>query len=299
MTRRWSTTTVLAGVAALTLTGCAPSAGVDGDLSDGWGAPPEPVSFVPAAGACHPVEEEIGFLSTYDPVDCAESHLMETVHVGEFTGPDTDGATPPPSGSPGMRAARADCEQHVNDLLGGPWRSGPMTVRVVPPSGQAWSGGVRWFRCDLGQIRGLENPDLLVRTGDLKDALGEGSELAYHCFRPTFTGDDITEMAPSPCTEKHEAEFVGVWTAPESSYTAFANDTDRQHRECRKVIAAFAKVPDDSDLVYRVGTIIYQPTEAEWADGSRGSRCFLWRDTPKLTSSIKGAGTRGLPINYA
>nr|MDT0656417.1 septum formation family protein [Micromonospora sp. DSM 115978] len=299
MNRRLLTATALAGVATLALTGCANPAGVDGVLTDDWAAVAEPVGLVPKAGECHLRFEEVGYLHSYEPVDCGQSHQAETVHVGEFTGVNAGLAEPPESGSPGMKAARADCEERINEALGGPWRSGPMAVQVVLPSPQGWSGGARWYRCDVAQSRSPEDESVLIRSGSLKGSLAGASDLRYGCFRPTLVDGDVTEMAPVACTEKHRAEFVGVWDAPAGNYLAFIRNEDKQYRACRRLVAKYVKVPDDGDLIYRTGTIVYPPNRAEWDNGSRGTKCFLWSDDKDLTRSLKGAGTRGLPINYA
>jgi hypothetical protein len=299
MARRLLTALTLAGVAALALTGCGAPAGVDGDLTDDWAPVAEPVALVPQAGDCHPRFEEVGYLHSYEPVDCGQSHKAETVHVGTFTGADAGLPAPPQSGSPGMKTARADCEKRINDALGGPWRSGPMAVQVVLPSPQGWNGGARWYRCDVGQTRGLDDEDPVIRTGSLNGALGDSSDIRYGCFRTTLVDGDITEMEPVACTEKHKAEFVGVWDAPAGSYSAFSGDKERQNRACRKLVAGYAKVPDDGNLRYRTGTIVYPPSPEDWENGSRGMKCFLWMSDKDLTRSMKGAGTAGLPINYA
>jgi hypothetical protein len=55
-------------------------------------------------------------------------------------------------------------------------------------------------------------------------------------------------------------------------------------------------VPDDANVQYRAGTIFYHPYEQEWKDGNRGVQCFLWVSDRSLTRSMKGAGSKALPI---
>lgn len=55
-------------------------------------------------------------------------------------------------------------------------------------------------------------------------------------------------------------------------------------------------MPDDGALVYRTGTYLYGPDEEQWAAGDRGVRCLLWLSNRDLTRSVKGAGTKGLPV---
>lgn len=295
--RRWLTAVAFVGMAALVLSGCGRPGGVDGDLTDDWAAIGKPVGFTPAAGACHPRFVDIGYLSSYQPVDCGQQHDAETLYVGTFGGADADRATPPPDGSPGLRAARTECDQKVDELVGGDWRGGRLTMSLVPPSSYAWSGGARWFRCDVGEIDGLDNPEVVSRTSSLKGALTGPSGLAYGCFTPKVVKADINEMQAVSCTAKHNSEFAGIWTAPDVPYEAFLKDDARTEKGCMGVIAAFAKVPNNSDLKYRTGWIFYYPPEADWAAGNRGVQCFLWIDGRSLTRSLKAAGTRALPVS--
>ena len=294
--RRWLAAVALGGMAALVLSGCATPGGVDGNLTDDWAAIGEPVSFTPAVGVCHPRPVDIGYLNSYQPVDCGQEHDVETVYVGTFSGADAERTDPPPEGSPGARAARAECDRKVNEFVGGDWRGGRLSVGVVPPSSFAWSGGARWFRCDLVEIGGLDNPDVVSRQLSLKGAF---TTLAYGCFTPKLAQDDIDEMQPVSCTAKHNSEFAGIWTAPDISYEAFQKDDARTEKGCMGVIAAYTKVPNNSDLKYRTGWIFYYPGEADWAAGNRGVQCFLWIDGRDLTRSLKGAGPSALPINYS
>jgi hypothetical protein len=294
--RRWLTSVALGGVAALALAGCVNPAGVDGDLTDDWAAFDEPTVFVPVAGTCHPRFQEIGFLSTYQPVDCGDTHTVETVHLGTFPGKDAERSTPPPAGSPGMRAAFRECDKKATGMLGADWRTGRLTLSVVPPSSYAWTGGARWYRCDLSEIESLDNNDLVARTSSLKDALRGPSPLSYGCFAPKLVDDEVEEMKAVVCSKPHRSEFAGIYTAPDVSYDAFEKSDERVRKGCLAVIASFAKVPNDGDLRYRTGWISYYPREDEWKAGDRGVHCFLWIGDRNLTRSLKRAGTKGLPI---
>jgi hypothetical protein len=78
-------------------------------------------------------------------------------------------------------------------------------------------------------------------------------------------------------------------------YEDFAKNTDRTHRGCLGVVAAYTKVPNDNMLQYRIGTIYYQPYD--WKVGDRGVRCFLWSDDKDFKRSMKGAGPKALPAD--
>lgn len=294
--RRWLTAVALAGAAVLALAGCSRPAGIDGDLTDDWAAVGEPKLFVPKPATCHPRFQEIGSLSAYQPVDCAQTHQVETAHVGTFAGADPDLATPPAAGSPPMRAAYRDCDKRVSAFVGAEWRSGRLAVIVVPPSSYGWKGGARWYRCDVAEIDSLDNSEFVDRAGSLNGALAGGSALAYGCFSPKVSKDNVEEMVPVACTRAHRSEFVGVYTAPETTYDVFDKNADRIHRGCYSLIARFARVPDNASIDQRVGSIYYYPSESEWKAGNHGVQCFLWMEDRDLTRSLKGAGTQALPL---
>ncbi|WP_433532592.1 septum formation family protein [Micromonospora sp. CA-263727] len=292
--RRWLTGFALGAVATLALAGCTEPVGTDGDLVDDWAPMAAPTVFTPEAKTCHAQTQEVGYLRAYDPVDCKQPHRVETVHVGTLT--DVGGANPPAAGSAGMRTAFRECDRELRTTVGGDWRTGRIGLTVVFPSPPAWTGGARWFRCDAHELRGLDVPIPERRTASLTGALAGSSPLRHGCFNAKTKGDEVTEMVAVKCTAQHRAEFVGVWQAPATGYAAFRKDADRAHQACRSMIAKFAKIPDDGNVKYRVGTIFYHPTQDEWRSGNRGVQCFLWSERT-LTRSLKGAGTRALPIN--
>ncbi|MFG2057990.1 septum formation family protein [Micromonospora sp. NPDC048930] len=294
--RRWWTAAAVGVTAALALAGCGAPGGVDRDLADDWPALPAAKAFVPAAGVCHATVQDVGYLSGYNPVDCTVSHRAETLHVGTLAGPDADRSAPPRTGSTGMRAARSECDRQVNKAVGADWRSGRLILSVIFPSASAWTGGARWFRCDVSEVASLDDGSITTRTASVRGALKPGSPLAFGCFNPKLVKDDIEEMAPVACTAKHHAEFVGVYQFPDVPYAQFQRSSVRTHKACRSLIAKYAKVPDNSDMQYRAGTIVYHPLEEEWKDGNRGVQCFLWLSDSTLTRSVKGGGSRALPV---
>ncbi|PWR08468.1 hypothetical protein DKT68_15825 [Micromonospora acroterricola] len=294
--RRWLAAVAVGATVALALAGCGAPAGVDRDLIDDWPAPVAAQQFVPAANVCHHSSQQVGFLTGYNPMECGESHRVETMHVGTLTGPGAARSTPPPPGSPGMRAAQAACDKEVSKAVGADWRSGRLGLTVVLPSTPAWAGGARWYRCDVTELASIDDTSVDLRTGSLRGALTGAAPLAYRCFNPKLVKDEIDEMAPVSCTSRHHAEFVGIWQAPDISYAEFNRTTKRTHRACQTVTAKYAKVPDNSQLDFRAGTIYYQPYEQEWKNGNRGVQCFLWISDRALTRSMKNAGTKGLPV---
>ncbi|MEV4759898.1 septum formation family protein [Micromonospora sp. NPDC049559] len=297
MRRRWLAAIVLAGVGTASVAGCHGSSGRQDDVADGWSpAVARPTApFVPAAGTCHLAVEDVGHASTYQPVDCAEVHLAETVDVLAFTGSDAALPAVPETDSPAGRAARTQCETKVNEFLGGDWHAGRLALTLVLPSGPAWAGGARWYRCDVSETDSLDNTKAVGRRGSLAGALRPGSPLAHTCFDPKMIKEELNYLEPVPCTSAHHAEFAGIYIAPDRSWEEFQRDGKGTHRACLGVIAGFAKVPDDGDLQYRAGSIYYPPSREEWLAGDRGVRCFLWVGDRTLKRSVRGAGAKGLP----
>ncbi|MFE9657054.1 septum formation family protein [Micromonospora sp. NPDC006431] len=294
--RRWGTALAVGMTVALALAGCGAPAGVDRDLTDDWPAAPAAKAFLPEAGVCHPTIQDIGYLSGYNPVDCTASHRSETLHVGTLTGPDADRGAPPRAGSTGMRTAHAECDGRVSKAVGADWRSGRLQLSVVFPSPSAWAGGARWFRCDLSEVASLDDRSVTARSASLRGALAPGSPLTLGCYNPKLKKDDIEQMQPVACTAKHHAEFVGVYQFPDITYAEFKRTSLRAHKACQGLIAKYVKVPNNSDMQYRSGTIIYHPFDEEWTNGDRGVQCFLWVSDRTLTKSLKGAGSKALPV---
>lgn len=288
--------TLCATLVTLTLAGCAaaPPAGTDGDLVDDWAPLATATGFTPEAGTCHPTVTEVGYRNAYAPTPCDRPHVVETLHVGTVTGDEATDSTPPEAGSAAMRTAYATCEREVNQALGADWRSGRIGLSVVLPSRAGWEGGFRWFRCDVSEEQSLDDPSVVSRTTGLAGALTGDSPLRHTCFEPVLDDDHVAEMTPVACTEKHHAEFVGVWTAPDTDYADFQRNDDQTSEACLKLIAEYAGVPR-SDVEYRSGYIYYEPREEQWLTGNRGVQCFLWLHDRNLNRSMKGAGKAGLP----
>ncbi|HEY8472235.1 MAG TPA: septum formation family protein [Natronosporangium sp.] len=280
----------------LLLAGCTLPDGVDGDLTDEWQPLSEPEVFVPEVGVCHaePYDAE-GTLDTYAPVDCAEEHVTETVYVGEFT---ADRVTPPEPETGPWREAFGECEDGAADYLGADYRYARLWLGVVVPSTEAWDGGARWFRCDVLEYDEVIVPDA-TRTGSLAGALAdESAELRLGCFEVDATETEVERMDPVACDEPHQAEFVGVWLAPEGDYPDGDDEAaaDQVHAGCRETVAEYVDVPVDDDLPFRTGTIADWVDEEDWNNGDRGFRCYLWLNGDDINESLRGAGPDALPI---
>jgi Septum formation len=270
------------------LTACGLPGGVDGDLTDDWAVPPAPGAFRPRAGVCFDDLDDTAPQASYAPFDCADRHLAETFFVGDLTGSPSDGDA--------AVQAYARCSAGATAFVGAPWRTGRLTVQQVLPGPDAWTGGARWFRCDIGELD-FSTGHPVSRTGTLRGALAAAGPVRLRCFDPRVSGEQVHGMARVPCDRPHHAEFAGLWQAPRSG-PRIRDDDPRLQRGCRRTIARFAGVPDDGDLQYRVGWLAFTP-DAEWSLGERAVQCFLWLDGEPLTGSFAGAGTARLPVHYA
>jgi hypothetical protein len=297
--RRWLAAAAVAAVtAALALGGCTGKpAGVDGDLTNNWAALAEAKPFEPEPGTCNAGTVGSGSLASFEPIDCGSDYWVQVVHRGTFTGPTASRGVPPAQTGQDFKAAYAECDRSAKAFLGGEWRAARLALSVVVPTPQAWRGGARWFRCDVGEARSLDDTSLTLRKGSLKDVLAKPSPLTLGCFNPKVGKDRIDEMIAVACATGHHAEFVGIYTAPASSYSSFEGNDTAIHRACLNVVASYAKLPKDSNLQFRTGTIYYYPPEDDWAQGNHGVQCFLWRSDKTLTKSVKATGTKLLPVS--
>ncbi|MET7960661.1 septum formation family protein [Micromonospora zamorensis] len=289
------TTLFAAAVTATLLVGCAGSGGLDGDLTDDWAALPPPSAFTPAAGVCQAADfTEVVTLATYEPVDCAGPHRVETVHVGAFP---VERASAPAGSSVELRGAFAECDTRATGYVGDEWRVGRLRLSVALPSGPGWAAGSRWFRCDLTELTTVEAAaTVVVRSGSLRDTLKGTSGLRLGCQQTGRTASRVQTLAPVECGKQHDAEFVGVWRAPDTAYPSRDSDWSPLYDGCRSVLGRYVGVPDDADLSFRSGVVVRPPGAGRWRVGDRGVRCYLWLSDRTVTASLKGAGPAGLPV---
>ena len=274
------------------MAGCAPP-GIDGDLVNNWAAMPEPQVWSPVEGECHGPAGYVtrSDMGAYKPVSCTEAHQWETFRLGTFTGEKAERKTPPPIGGVDQRSTFEECSAEADKFVGGSWREGRLGMRVLYPTAVAWSHGARWFRCELSQVDTIYPVD---RKESLRGALTGKSALARGCYRK----DAEFDMVPVACDKPHQYEYVGTWFAPNEKWDDFGKRGEMIHKRCLSLVAKFVGIRDDSTMVYRSGTSYSIPNRDEWAAGDRAVTCHLWLDR-KLTRSLKGAGAKGLPINYA
>ncbi|TNH31004.1 hypothetical protein FHG89_04245 [Micromonospora orduensis] len=289
------TTLFAVAVTAVLLVGCAGSGDLDGDLTDEWAAMAAPSAFTPAAGVCHAADfTDVVTLAGYEPVDCAGPHRLETVHVGAFP---AQRATAPAGGSAELRGAFAECDTRATGYVGDDWRAGRLRLSVALPSGPGWAAGSRWFRCDLTELSTVEAAaTVVVRSGSLRDALKTPSPLRLGCQQTRGAAGRVQTLVPVECGRQHDAEFVGVWRAPDTPYPTRDADWAPLYTGCRSALGRYVGVPDDAELRFRSGVVVRPPGAGRWRVGDRGVRCYLWLSDRTVIASLKGAGPAGLPV---
>ena len=290
------------GIVLSLAAGCGLPGGVDGDLTNGWGAMTPATGFEPAAQICHGANfNEVGARGTYEEIDCKLQHRTETVFVGAYDSPAADADDPPADGSAGSREAYDVCDQKTSAYVGGPWRDARLWIGVTHPTPAAWTGGARWYRCEVLELSSIEDDGGLVqRTGSLQSVLADGtSDLVLGCYAIGLDGAGaIAKMPGVSCSAKHNSEYVGIWDAGDLSYPKNDSGWAKFHDGCRELIATFAGVPDDKDLQYRTGVVSLPGGEDVWKLGDHEVRCYLWLDGAALTTSLKGKGVSSLPVQY-
>jgi hypothetical protein len=149
-------------------------------------------------------------------------------------------------------------------------------------------------------LESIDGSSDFTREGSLAGVLDGDSDLLRGCYTASLeAGGEVGEMEPVACDEPHQAEFVGVWVAPDVPYLDGADESsvERVLRGCREQVAEYVDVPVDGNLQFRTGAIATWMDEVDWDNGDRGFRCHLFLHDEELTESLEGAGTSGLPIH--
>lgn len=290
----------LAGVAlaGVALAGCGTRPrGVDGDLTNAWAAFPKATTPVPKVGVCYPTDFNETWYGDFSSAnDCTkDSHQTETVYVGTFTGADADRSAPPLAGSTARRAAYDECQKAGTDYLGGPWQSAKVDLGLVLPDDKAWTGGARWYRCDLIQYQDSDY-ETVQTTGSAKDGLQGTRPLAVTCL--IFTDDgkkSVTGTEDVDCAKPHNGEFAGLFTAPDRPWQA-----DKEARRkiaadgCSAVVAHFLGYPGNIPYSNYLATSWTSFVQEQWSLGDRTVRCFALAfngtsaNNQRIVGSVKG-----------
>jgi len=278
-------------LAGMALGGCGLPRGVDGDLTNGWAAFPAGQVRVPAAGDCYD--------NLYDTaaVDCAQSHVLEAVYVGTFTGTPAGRGRPPLADGPDAQAAWQRCAAPAAAYLGGDWHDGMLVLSLVLPRSGAWTAGARWFRCDVAVVvKPWEVVDHQRRQGSLRGALAAGDQ-RLGCIEWTADGEDYHVV---PCTAPHRKEYVGFVSAPLGPFLDPAVPDDPKtgrnpasawaESQCWPKIEALVGTRNVS---LKIGWSYGGFFEDRWGYGDRSTRCFAGPLADvEWTGSIKGLGSR-------
>ncbi len=259
------------------LTGCGAPDGTDGDLTDKWPELAAPSGFTPTPDACHVAGfADVQARSAYEQVDCDRPHKTETVAVGTYTGDEAVATAPPAPGTAGAQDAYADCDALTVAFVGGDWRTARLWIGVTRPTPAAWTGGARWYRCELVEVSSIEDDgDLVNRTGSLRSVLtDQASPLRLTCYAVQLDAAGAIDTMPArSCTAVHNAEFAGVWTAGELPYPKQGAEWVPFHAGCRALIAKYVGVPNDKNLEFRTGVVSLPGGPDVWATMRCAATC--------------------------
>ena len=220
---RW----LVAALMVVAVGGCGASAG-DGDLTDDWAAIADAKALVPVAG-CHDVSTLTSYQIRTEAIACDQPHTVETIHVGQLS----EGGLPATT-TAGFWTVVDECEQLTAAFLGVKWYDTRVDLNVVLPSKYQWDAGGRWFRCDLREIVDTgDGPKR--RTGSLRRA---AEPLRHGCVKMVGTrpSGHWEFLRPIDCAQPHEAEYVGSFRVPSTTYPT-DKTLNTLYRLCYDVVA--------------------------------------------------------------
>lgn len=181
--------------AVVMLAGCATPSGVDKNLIDEWSMLAAPKVPLPPVGSCYDSTvpyfetDTLTIFSFKAAESCTTAHISETFYVGELSGTAAS-VTSPPKGAD-LKDAWAKCNTEAQTFLGGDYHDGRLELIVLPPSSAQWSGGGRYFRCDLAEVQSDAGKPV-SRTSSLKGALTGDKPIALTCAQETYEADGKT-----------------------------------------------------------------------------------------------------------
>lgn len=286
--RRWL---VAAAVGcALALSACSTPTGPDGDLGDDWSAMPTPRSVPPVVGGCYPTRLPNMLVNAIGP--CDRSHLVQTVYVGTFAGADASASAPPAEISAARKRAYAACTTAARTFLGGDWHTGLFGLGLSVPDKAGWSGGERWFRCDVNETdSAASNSAEQMSTRDLRGVLAGPHAEVLTCVDWDNSKKYISNFRGVSCARKHDGEFAGVFTATDLPWLTSSARSTLAEKGCAGVVASFLGFGNVKAYVSEtVGYAWNNFDEDQWNLGDRGVRCFAAAFTKdrKFIGSVKG-----------
>lgn len=299
---RGFTIVVLVMSSLFALDGCSQlPPGVDRDLTNGWPAMPVATVPVPQSGKCYSeLVYSLDWAISLSPVPCAGPHYSETVYVGTFTGTDSAASTAPGAGTPAQVGAFDQCRRNALDYIGGDFMLGRMNLDLALPGPKAWTGGARWFRCEVTRYTNLDNAgEVTEEAGSVRGGLQGARPLALTCATDTANGGGaITAEQVTDCGQPHNAEFAGLFTAPSSPWLADEGRHKLAVDGCEGVAASYLGLPGGKMTNPVLGWLADSFDQDQWMLGNRTVRCFVLGfkgSSPngiRFTGSVRGIGNR-------
>ncbi|MER7007055.1 septum formation family protein [Dactylosporangium sp. NPDC000555] len=276
-----------------TLAGCGgPKAG-DGDLTNDWAMLSAPKVPEPKAGDCWTTTTTSARkLKAGDLIQtpCDMQHVFETTKIGHFTGTVAESSSPPAPSQ--LTEAWADCDKSAGDYLGAEWQAGRVYVVVSAPTNRQWTGGARFYRCDVGALR-TEGGTFAPRHDSMKGGLAADGDLRLGCGTQVgMTTDRWDDITPAKCTDPHDVEYVGSVSSPANEYPTGDKALDAFGKSCEAKMLAYTGMSRSHWASVRALYYGYWIAAArdEWTAGNHTARCYLMLDKRKITRSLKGAG---------
>ncbi len=290
---------VLAGPAMITLVlaGCSTPPGIDGDLTNGWPTFAEAKTPVPVAGVCSSRAFDTVWSGPFESLDCTSgTHETETSYVGTFTGADASRSSPPAAGSAGRRTAYQMCLQKSAGYLGGDVQAALVYLGLTLPSAAAWTGGARWYRCELLHFSDPDD-DTPVTIGSVRDGLTGSRPLAIGCVNVTESGTQyISDLSDNvDCATAHSAEYAGYFTAPDLPWNSDQSARDKAAGTgCEAIVAHYMGFTGNALRNPVVGIVYDTFDQKRWELGDRSIRCYAYAYTKskKMIGSVKGLGAK-------
>ncbi|MFI5910008.1 septum formation family protein [Dactylosporangium sp. NPDC051541] len=274
--------------------GCGSAKAGDGDLTDDWGMLAAAKVPEPAAGACwtttrsnrHDMTSSRAFTQP-----CETDHVFETVSVGHFTGDAASGSSAPTGEK--LTAAWTECDKAIADFLGGEWQSGRLWANVVPPTDRQWTGGARFYRCDVAALQ-TEDGDFQERKTTLKGSLAGAGELRLTCgTQVRDSAGKWQDVTPAKCEDAHDIEYVGTVSSPGGEYPATsALLTSTYSKTCEAKVLAYTGMSRGGWANQKnLGFGYWLSTDkVQWVYGNHSARCYALIHDKKINRSLKGAG---------
>jgi hypothetical protein len=140
-----------------------------------------------------------------------------------------------------------------------------------------------------------------VHTGSVKDGMRGAGPLAITCLTAEEISNGTVNLTHvADCAKPHQAEFVGIFIAPEGPWPAADNGAALADSGCIKAVAHFLGFANAGDMTNP--TVGYWPggfDKAGWDLGDRSERCYAYAYTKTKTFVGSVRGIRNTPARSA